>query len=34
MQAEHARLLQEGWHLCADGCYRKRATSTQVEEAA
>ena len=23
MQAEHARLLREGWRLGADGCYRK-----------
>jgi hypothetical protein len=23
MQAEHERLLREGWRLCEDGCYRK-----------
>jgi len=23
METEHARLLQQGWHLAPDGCYRK-----------
>jgi hypothetical protein len=23
MEVEHARLLQQGWRLATDGCYRK-----------
>lgn len=23
LEAEHARLLREGWRMGADGCYRK-----------
>lgn len=32
MEVEHARLLRGGWHLCADGCYRKVAIAPAQAE--